>query len=180
MIVVIYAHPYPSRSRASAALLEAARAVDSVEVRSIYDLYPDFDIDVPSEQAAVDRARLVVWLHPTYWYAVPGLMKHWFDQVLTKDWAYANGTALVGKDCLWVTTTGGAPADYTPEGSHAHPFSAFMPVVQQTARFCGMNWLEPFIVQGVDAITDDGLREAGQRLRARLEAWIAAQPGAAT
>jgi glutathione-regulated potassium-efflux system ancillary protein KefF len=180
MIVLIYAHPYPSRSRASAALLQAARAVPGLEVRSLYDLYPDFDIDIPAEQAAVDRARLVVWLHPTYWYATPGLMKHWFDQVLTKDWAYGSGTALVGKDCLWVTTAGGDSRDYTPEGSHGHPFSAFVPVVEQTARFCGMNWLEPVIVQAVDTITDEELRDAGTRLRERLDAWLAAQPGSAT
>jgi glutathione-regulated potassium-efflux system ancillary protein KefF len=180
MILVIYAHPYPSRSRASAAMLEAVRSTPGIEIRAIYDLYPDFDIDIVAEQAAMDRARLVIWLHPTYWYSPPGLMKHWFDQVLAKGWAYSGGTALAGKECLWVTTTGGDRNDYSAGGAHGRPFSAFIPGVEQTARFCGMKWLEPFIVEGVDEVTDNGLRDAGNELRERLEAWVRAQPKEAT
>ena len=108
MILVVYAHPYPARSRACAALLEAIRGAERVEVRSLYDLYPDFDIDGDAERHALEGARLVVWLHPFYWYSVPALMKHWFDHVLIKGWAHGEGgRALAGKDCLWVTTTGG-------------------------------------------------------------------------
>ena len=107
MITVVYAHPYPSRSRACAALLSGVADVDGLEVRSLYELYPDFDIAPLAERAALERARLVVWLHPLYWYTAPALLKHWFDQVLVRGWAYGQGgTALHGKDCLWVTTTG--------------------------------------------------------------------------
>jgi len=53
VIVVIHAHPYPSRSRAGAALVAAIRDVPGIEIRSLYALYPDFDIDVAAEQAAV-------------------------------------------------------------------------------------------------------------------------------
>jgi glutathione-regulated potassium-efflux system ancillary protein KefF len=172
MITLIYAHPYPSRSRACAALLSEIEDVPGLAVRSLYDLYPDFDIDVPAEQAALEASKLVVWLHPTYWYTTPGLMKHWFDEVLAKGWAYDGGTSLVGKDCLWVTTAGGSLADYAPEGSHGHGFEAFVPVVEQTARFCGMNWLEPFVVHDAHAVPDEELREAGRRVRARLEAYV--------
>lgn len=171
MIVVIHAHPYPSRSRACAALIHAIDDLPEIDIRSIYNLYPDFDIDVPAEQAALERAGLVVWLHPLYWYTVPGLMKQWFDAVLLGGWAHGKrGTALQGKDCLWVTTAGDTEA-YSREGRHAHPFEAFVPVVEQTARYCGMNWLAPFVVHGAHEIGDDGLRNAGRELRSRLEAW---------
>jgi glutathione-regulated potassium-efflux system ancillary protein KefF len=172
MIVVVDAHPYPSRSRARAALVAAIRDVPSLEMRSLYDLYPDFDIDRAAEQAALERARLVVWMHPLFWYTAPGLMKHWFDEVLVGGWAHGRGgTALHGKDCLWVTTTGGDEAAYTPQGRHAHPFEAFVPVIEQTARYCGMNWLEPFAVHGAHEVSEDVLRDAGLRLRERLGAY---------
>jgi glutathione-regulated potassium-efflux system ancillary protein KefF len=181
LIDLVYAHPYPSRSRATAALLSALEGIDGLEVRSLYDLYPDFDIDIPGEQAALARAQLVVWLYPTYWYAPPGLMKHWFDQVLAKGWAYDGGTALAGKDCLWVTTTGGSEADYAEEGSHGHAFAAFVPMVEQTARFCGMNWLEPFIVNDAHVQPADALREAGKRLRERVAAYsLTGEPSTTT
>lgn len=171
MIEIVFAHPYPSRSRACAALLSAVEDKAGLEVRSLYQMYPDFDIDVEGEQAALARAQLVVWMHPTYWYTTPGLMKHWFDQVLVKGWAYDGGDALRGKDCLWVTTTGGSPADYAAQGSHGHAFAAFVPVVEQTARFCGMNWLEPFVLQDAHRLPAEALRDAGQRLRARLASF---------
>lgn len=173
MIVVIHAHPYPSRSRACAALVEAIRDLPGLELRPLYDLYPDFDVDAAAEQAALERAGLVVWLHPLYWYTVPGLMKHWFDEVLVGGWAHGKGgTALAGKDCLWVTTAGDAHA-FSPEGRHEHAFAAFVPVVEQTARYCGMNWLEPFVVHGAHEVSDAELREAGRQLRSRLAAWQA-------
>ena len=174
MIVVIYAHPYPHRSRACAALVEAIRAAPGLELRSIYDLYPDFDIDPAAEQAALERARLVVWLHPLYWYTTPALMKHWFEAVLVRGWAYGKGgTALAGKDCLWVSTSGGDEAAFTAEGRHRHAFGDFVPVVEQTARYCGMNWLPPFAVHGAHEIPEEALRDAGRRLRARLDEWAA-------
>jgi glutathione-regulated potassium-efflux system ancillary protein KefF len=176
VILVIYAHPYPARSRACAALLAAIKDRKDLEVRSLYNLYPDFDIDGDAERAAVDRARLVVFLHPLYWYSVPALLKHWFDHVLIKGWSHgAEGRALAGKDCLWVTTTGGDESAFTAEGRHGHPFAAFEPPMKQTARYCGMNWLAPFAVNGAHDVPAESLREGGERLRARLDEWVDAK-----
>ena len=102
MVLILYAHPYPQHSRAGKALLDAVGDLPGLETRSLYDLYPDFDIDVAAEQAALTRAELVVWLHPVYWYSVPSMLKHWFDVVLLRGWAYGKeGNALRGKRCLW-------------------------------------------------------------------------------
>lgn len=175
MIAVVYAHPYPSRSRANAALLAGIRDVPGLQVRSLYELYPDFDIDAEAEQRAVGPARLVVFMHPIYWYTTPALLKHWFDQVLVRGWAYGTGgTALHGKDCLWVATSGGDEHAYSGSGRHGHPFSAFAPVVEQTARFVGMNWLEPFVLYGAHAIADDGLRAQAAALRERVAGYARA------
>lgn len=176
MIVVIYAHPYPARSRACAALLGAIRGRDGLEVRSLYDLYPDFDIDGEAERRALERAQLVVWLHPLYWYSVPALLKHWFDHVLIKGWAHGDGgRALAGKDCLWVSTSGGDENAFTPQGRHRHPFEVFVPPIRQTAQYCGMNWLAPISVRGSHRVAESDLHEAGKRLRSVLDAWVAAR-----
>ena len=174
MIVVVLAHPYPRRSRACAALVDAIRDMPSLEVRSLYDLYPDFDVDRAAEQAALARARLVVWLHPVFWYTAPALMKLWFEEVLVRGFAYGpGGVALHGKDVLWAATAGGDDAAYSSEGRHQHPFEAFAPVVEQTARYCGMNWLAPFVVRGAHQVEGESLAESGRELRARLDAWRA-------
>ena len=174
MIVVILAHPYPMRSRACAALVAAIRDMPALEVRSLYDLYPDFDVDRAAEQAALERARLVVWLHPTFWYTAPALLKLWFEDVLVRGFAYGpDGSKLAGKDLLWATTTGGDDAAYSAHGRHRRPFEDFAPVVEQTARYCGLNWLPPFVVHGAHEVDAEALAASGRELRARLEAWRA-------
>ncbi|MGB0127488.1 MAG: NAD(P)H-dependent oxidoreductase [Rhodocyclaceae bacterium] len=177
MIYIVFAHPYPSHSLVNRVLLEAARQRPGVEVCSLYDRYPDFDIDVEAEQAALERARLVVWMHPVFWYSVPGLLKHWFDTVLTPGRAFgAASTALRGKDCLWVASTGAGEAAYTAGGGHGRPFSDFAAPIEQTARFCGMNWLAPFVVHGASGINEARLARYAERFGERLDAWIARRP----
>jgi glutathione-regulated potassium-efflux system ancillary protein KefF len=174
MIVVIYAHPYPGHSRACAALVEAIAAIENLEVRSLYSLYPDFDVDPAEERSRLEGAKLVVWLHPLYWYSVPALMKQWLDQVLVRGWAYGEGgTALAGKDCLWVTTTGGDAGAYTAEGRHGREFADFVPALERTAKYCSMRWLEPFVVHGAHLVSDEELKAAAEALRGRIEAWKA-------
>jgi glutathione-regulated potassium-efflux system ancillary protein KefF len=170
VILVVHAHPYPRRSRANRALVDAVREMPTVEVRSLYDLYPGFDIDTAAEQRALEEAKLVVLLHPLYWYTTPALLKHWFDVVLVKGWAFGDGgTALEGKDCLWAVTTGGDEQAFGTEGRHHQPLAAFAPVVEQTMRFCGMRWQEPFVVHGAHLIPDAEMQAAATRFRARLQ-----------
>jgi glutathione-regulated potassium-efflux system ancillary protein KefF len=173
-ILVLLAHPYPGRSRACAALVAALRDLPHLEVRSLYERYPDFDIDPKAEQEALEGADLLVWLAPMHWYGVPGLLKHWFDVVLVKGWAFgAGGTALAGKDCLWAVTTGAEAGAFTAQGRHGQPFEAFVPAIERTARFCGMGWLAPHVLHGAHQVDDAALARSGEALRARLLAWRA-------
>jgi glutathione-regulated potassium-efflux system ancillary protein KefF len=169
MVVVIYAHPYPLRSRACAKLLETIRDVPSLQVRALYDLYPDFDIDVDAERSAIAQARALVWLHPIYWYSVPSLMKHWFDTVLARGWAYGTGgTALAGKDCLWVATAGGDDEEAQAADGRSRDFARFPAMVEQVALHCGMRWLEPCTLEGAAIGSDAQLAESAAALRARM------------
>lgn len=168
---LIYCHPYPDRSRAGRRLLDAVRDVPGVKVRSLYELYPDFDIDVAAEQEALVQADLVVWQGPFYWYGVPSLLSLWFEKVLAQGWAYGEGArALRGKSALWVTTTGAPEPAFQAGAMHGHRFEEFIPAVAQTARFCGMNWIDPpVVVHGAHRISSGDLRQAARAYRARLE-----------
>ncbi len=169
-VLVLHAHPYPDRSVAGSALLNVLRELPDLEVRSLYELHPDFAIDVDAEQAALTLADVVVWLAPFYWYGAPALLALWFEKVLTHGWAFGeDATALHGKTVLWVTTTGGSPTSYGPRGVHEHPFATFVPPIEQVARFCGMTWAEPFVVHGAHHRTEAELAELGTKLRARIE-----------
>lgn len=173
-VLVLLAHPDLRLSRVNRALLDAARALAAtpgtdIEVRDLYALYPDYVIDVPAEQAACERARLIVWQHPVHWYAMPPLMKLWLDEVLTLGWAYGRGgAALRGKDVWLVASTGGAEATYRPEGYNRHGFDAFLPPYEQTAALCGLRFLPPLLLHGAHAIGTDALQRHVATYRERL------------
>jgi glutathione-regulated potassium-efflux system ancillary protein KefF len=174
-VLLILAHPYPDRSSANAELLEAVRDLKAVQVRSLYDLYPTFDIDVSAEQAALRQAAVVVWQHPLYWYSVPSLLKHWFEKVLSRGFAYGpGGNALWGKRCLWVVTTGGDEQAFGAHGMHGRPLHEFMPVVEQTALFCGMHWEEPMFVYAAHRLPAGELALAARGYRERLSVLASA------
>ena len=174
MILLLLAHPHPRRSIAGRALIDSVLELPGVRVHSLYDTYPDFSIDAAAERNLLASARLVIWQHPLYWYGVPALLKLWFEDVLVRGWAYGEGgQSLHGKDCLWVTTTGALPDAYSETGVHGHDFVAFVPAVRQTARFCGMNWLDPIIVHGAHRLDAAALELHAQHYRARLQQYIA-------
>jgi glutathione-regulated potassium-efflux system ancillary protein KefF len=179
-IALIYAHPYPNRSRAGRALLSAVSSLEGVVVRSLYERYPDFSIDVEAEQRVLADATLIVWQHPVYWYGPPPLLSLWFEKVLARGWAYGKGgEALRGKACLWVPTTGGDTDAYREGGMHGHPFQQFTAPIEQTARFCGMSWEAPLIVHGSHHASDSALRDRGREYRGRLRAFaLEAEAGA--
>ena len=171
LTLVLHVHPYPRRSRGCAALLQAIRDLPDLETRSLYDLYPDFDVDVAVEHAALAAARRVVWLAPLYWYSVPALLHVWFEKVLMAAIAgVAPEEALRGKECLWAVTTGGG--SYRRGGRHDHEFAEFVPAIEMTARYGGMRWLEPFVLHDPDHLDDEALRRRAAELRERLAAPV--------
>ncbi len=174
-IAVIYAHPYPNRSRAGRTLLASVSALENVKIRSLYERYPDFSIDVSAEQDLLGEAELIVWQHPVYWYGPPPLLSLWFEKVLARGWAYGKGgAALHGKSCLWVPTTGGDTDAYREGGMHGYTFDKFIPPTEQTARFCGMHWHSPLILHGSHRATDEQLRVHALAYRDRLTTFLAA------
>ena len=150
-VLVLLAHPDLARSRVNRALAAQARLLPSetVEVRDIYALYPDYVIDAEAEQAALAAARTVVWVHPIQWYSMPALMKLWVDEVLAFRWAYGpGGRALVGK-CLWLAvSTGGVETSYQKMTAGEHPFERFLAPYRQTAEMVGMRFLDPLVLHG--------------------------------
>lgn len=182
--LVIHAHPHPGHSVITRDLLQVFGAAPGVDRRSLYELYPDFDIDVAAEQQALLHASLVIWLAPVHWYGVPALMKHWIDQVLLHGWAYGHdGNALRGKTVWWVCSAGAPRSAYAPGGMHMRPFEDFVPPIEQTARYCGMGWLPPYVVYGGHSTPPERraaqARELAEAYARHREALLASPGGVA-
>jgi glutathione-regulated potassium-efflux system ancillary protein KefG len=168
-VLVVMAHPALERSRANRVLMRAAEAAPGVALRDLYELYPDFAVDVPSEQAALREASAVVLQYPVYWYAAPALLKEWLDLVWLHGFAYGRGgEALKGKRLLVACTTGGGPEAYDPKGMHGHPLDLFLKPMHQTAVLCGMVWERPFVIHGAAVKSPAALAADAERYRKRL------------
>jgi len=168
-VYLLAAHPNWRESRVNRRLLAAARATPGVQVQDLYGAYPDYDIDVPAEQARAAGARLLVLLHPVQWYSMPALLKLWLDEVLTHGWAYGRGgTALQGKDLWLVATTGGPESSYHPQGYNRYFFDAFLPPYEQTAALCGMRFLPPLVLHGAHRTGDAQLEAHAAVFEERL------------
>jgi glutathione-regulated potassium-efflux system ancillary protein KefG len=116
-VLVYFVHPTPHKSRLNSAMLQSLEGLEDVTVRKLYDLYPDFHIDIKTEQRLLVEHDVIVWQHPFYWYSAPPLLKEWIDLVLEHGFAFGHeGNALKGKKVLTVTTTGGRQEAYTEGG----------------------------------------------------------------
>jgi glutathione-regulated potassium-efflux system ancillary protein KefG len=163
-VLVLFAHPRLERSRSNKALLRALPAHPNITFRDLYELYPDFNVDIGKEQALLLAHEVIVWHHPLYWYSAPPLLKQWIDLVLAFGWAYGpGGTALRGKTVFQAITSGGASEAYTREGYHASTLKDFLRPMQRTVTLCGMHWLPPFAVHGTHRLSEAELGAMAQQ-----------------
>lgn len=170
-ILFLLAHPNLQDSRANRIITQRVRSLPNLTVRPLYDLYPEFFIDVAAEQKLLNEHDIVVLQHPFYWYSMPPLLKLWLDVVLEYGYAYGPGAdALKGKKLLLSVTLGGAKEYYRHGAQNGFPVEAFFPMYQQTAQLCGLEWLEPSVLFAALSGGDDSIEAHAETLRERLVA----------
>lgn len=168
-ILVVFAHPFPKKSRASHVIIETLRTLPNVTVNDLYEKYPYFHIDVKEEKKILVQHDIVLFQHPFYWYNMPPLLKLWFDEVFELGFAYGpGGDALKDKDFLVSITAGGAFESETTEGVSNYSFEHFLPAYIQTAQMCKMLWKNPFILHGVNKTSSADLQNHADKIKNQL------------
>ena len=116
-VVIICGHPDLNSSVANKAILEEISAkCPQAEIRKLCELYPDYQFDVKAEQAALEKADIIIFQYPMHWYGLPGLFKLYVDKVMEHGWAYGSkGTALEGKAFITSLTMGAPDVAYSAE-----------------------------------------------------------------
>jgi glutathione-regulated potassium-efflux system ancillary protein KefG len=146
-ILILFAHPRFEDSFVNQELIKAVSHLRSVHIRDLYELYPDFNIDVRQEQRILLEHDIIVWHHPFYWYSCPPILKQWIDLVLEYGWAYGkNGDKLKGKYIFNTISTGGSYEMYQTSGRNRFPIRHLLAPFDQTAYLCQMKYLPPFVV----------------------------------
>lgn len=166
-------HPILEKSWANQAMLEAVKDLDYVKVNDLYEEYPDFFIDVQREQTLLLEHSLIIFQHPFYWYSSPSLMKEWQDLVLAEGFAYGEGGyQLAGRYWLNAITAGAAQESYTPHGFNKFSTEELLRPYEQTADFCGMTFVKPFIMYESETLGHSAVEKEAQRYRQYIESLV--------
>ncbi len=154
-ILILFAHPRFEKSRINRALLKNVRNLSQVTLHDLYEEYPDFNIDTDREKTLLLAHNIVVWHHPLYMYGVPAILKQWIDLVLEYGWAHGkNGDNLKGKIIFNALTAGGTRDTYVRGGHNGFTIREFLGPFEQTAHFCKMTYIPPFVVHGTHLLTE--------------------------
>lgn len=149
--VMILAHPNLEGSVANKRISEQlSQKFENLEVRNIFELNPDYKINVAAEQESLLNADTIIFQYPFYWYNMPAILKLWFDEVFTYNFAYgADGDKLKGKNFQLSFTVGGPNESYTPLGYNHFTIEQFTKPMEQTAYLAQMNFLPPIYEHGM-------------------------------
>lgn len=162
-ILILFAHPALQKSRVNKILIRDIRDIEGVTFHDLYELYPDFHINIAHEQKLLLNNEIIIFQYPLYWYNVPALLKEWQDLVLAHRWAYGTGgVALRGKKLLCVITTGAREALYSKDGFNRFTINEFLNPISQLAHVCGMDFLPPFVVHGTHSISETEIEQHGR------------------
>ena len=173
-MLLVVAHPALERSRVNRRMLQAAQEVAGLTLHDLYEVYPDFTIDVRAEQKRLVDHAVIGLQFPLYWYSVPALLKEWLDLVWLYGFAYGRGgAAMKGKRLFVACTTGGRAETYGPDGCNTYTVEEFLRPLEQTARLCGMAWEKPFVLHASGAKTELALQAGADAYRRRLAALAA-------
>jgi glutathione-regulated potassium-efflux system ancillary protein KefG len=162
-IVILVFHPVLHKSRVNRVLLSAVGRLKGVNIRYMYDLYPDYQIDIKAEQKVLQQHDIIVWQHPLYWYSSPSLLKEWIDLVLEHGFAYGkSGRALEGKTVMSAITSGGRRDVYGSEEGVKYSIRDFLAPFEQTVGLCRMRYLSPFVTHGTHLLKSDQIEKAAE------------------
>ena len=159
-ILILFAHPALQKSRINRAIARELQNLDGITFHDLYQIYPEFDIDVKREQTLLTEHDIIIFQNPFFWYSTPAILKEWQDLVLEHGWAYGSqGKALAGKLFFNIITTGGQREAYCPEGYNNFTMRMLLAPMEQTVNLCNMIFLPPFVVHGTHSITQETLKQ---------------------
>jgi len=146
-VLILFAHPMLEKSRTQKTLIKGLDAMKQVLFHDLYNIYPDFDIDVQAEQQLLLNYDIIILQHPFYWYSAPPIIKQWIDLVLEHGWAYGKeGKQLKGKKIFNAISTGGPDFTYVEGGFNKYTINQFLAPFEQTAKLCNMDYLPPYVI----------------------------------
>jgi NAD(P)H dehydrogenase (quinone) len=137
--------------------------------------------DILDELEKLQRADLIIFNFPIYWFSMPAILKGWVDRVLISGLCYGgmrfyNRGGLKGKKAMLAVTIGGQPHMLCEGGIHGGLEEMLRPILQGTLGYTGMTVLPPFVAWHVPYIKPEQRDGLMAQYRQRLRGIDALQP----
>jgi len=118
-----------------------------------------FSNDLKAEMDKLERADILCFNFPLWWFGVPAILKGWVDRVLAYGFAYGGeyGMGETGRfkgKKAFITVTTGSPKDaYHAEGRNKRTVNDILTNIHQGVfELIGFEALTPFVAYGVSRI----------------------------
>ncbi|WP_185851013.1 NAD(P)H-dependent oxidoreductase [Blattabacterium cuenoti] len=136
-VLFLVAHPNIEESTLNRIIVQnlSKKCHENIFIRNLYNLYPDFKVNIEEEVKIIFNVKFIVFQFPFYWYSYPSLLKEWKDKVFTN--LYEKKT-LSGKHLLVSITTGADKKSFHAGEKNNFTIDEFLRPIQQTAFVCNM------------------------------------------
>lgn len=178
-VLIVSGHPDLAHDSAATKVILAAleEHIPDAVIDRLSDLYPDYKIDVPAEQAKLEAADIVVLQFPVFWYAMPSLLQKWMEDTFRHGWSHGTtGNALQGKKVV-VSCTTGAPIElYAKDAPMGHTVEELFNNVESMAKMTGMEFAGMVYTGGVSyqmRETEEGMEQIKEKTRDHADRLVA-------
>lgn len=176
-ILIVSGHTDPADSAANTAILKSLKTrLPGAEVDELAALYPDFQIDIKAEQEKLEKADILVFQFPLFWYSLPSLLERWMEETFQHGFSHgSSGNKLRGKKLLLSVTVGAPESMYHRDGAMGYEIEEFFPAVYAMCRLTGMEYAGAVYTFGVSYTlreTPEGQREIEEKAAAHAERLV--------
>lgn len=171
-VLIISGHPNLAQSIANTTIIkELESLLPNAEIRKLDQLHKHYEFDVQNEQQAIEKADLIVWQMPFYWYSMPALMKKWLDDTFTHGFAHGSTAKLAGKKLLISITTGAPENLYQQDGFFKHTIEDYLTGFETTAVLCNLDYQGAIWLNGVSYVGRDEQAIEKQQAKAKAKVY---------
>ena len=129
--------------------------------------------DILVEMKKLEKAELVIFQFPVWWFGMPAILKGWADRVFARGFAYLPGRKydtgmFKGKLAMVAATTGTSADTYAPDGIDGDILTVLWPIHNGLLRYSGFDVLPPFVAYMPGRVGADGRAAYLESFKKRL------------
>ncbi len=156
--LIIVTHPDIDNSAVNKRWIEElSKHPQKFDIHQLYKIYPDEKIDVLAEQHLLEQYQKIVFQFPFYWFSSPPLLKKWFDQVLTRGWAYGSKSGFrLGDKKIGLAITAGIDKEaYSAEGIYKYKLEELTTPFELTFNYIRADYRSFYAYYGIEINSTD-------------------------